>query len=194
MLPTRAPNAVPSPPSVTPANISSSSWKPIWKLTCSDRPWRMPPSAARPAPAAQTKLMTRLTSMPDDSARSRLSATARMALPIRVRCRNNATATSTTIEMTMPIRSRGTIDTGPISMPSLQRELGVGAGQAAELEVEDVAHQDAEADADDQHGDEAGAPLAQRPPEEPVDARARQHRDQDGHDRRGDVRASPRSR
>ena len=43
--------------------------------------------------------MTRSTSMPDDSARSRLSDTARIALPMRVRCRNRATPTSTTIEM-----------------------------------------------------------------------------------------------
>ena len=47
---------------------------------------------------AHTKLMTRSTSMPDDSARSRLSATARIALPMRVRCRNRATPTSTTTD------------------------------------------------------------------------------------------------
>ena len=75
----------------------------------------MPPRAASPAPATHTKVMTRSTLMPDDSARSRLSATARVALPTLVRCRNRATPTSTTTEMTMPQKSRGTRRSGPIS-------------------------------------------------------------------------------
>ncbi len=43
-----------------------------------------------------------------------------------------------------------------------------------------------DADADDQHGDEAGAPVAQRAPEEAVEPRPRDGGHADGGDRRGD--------
>jgi hypothetical protein len=49
--------------------------------------------------------MTWLTLMPEDAARSRLSATARIALPIFVRCSISATSTRTTREMISEARS-----------------------------------------------------------------------------------------
>ena len=51
--------------------------------------------------------MTFSTSMPDDAARSRLSATARIALPIRVNWSAMATATSTTTATIMMTPSFG---------------------------------------------------------------------------------------
>ena len=51
--------------------------------------------AGQGAAQAQTKRMTRSTSMPDEAARSGLSATARIALPILVNCSSEATATIT---------------------------------------------------------------------------------------------------
>ena len=52
--------------------------------------------------------MTRLTLMPEDAARSRLSATARIALPIVVRCSMSATNTRTTRAMTIEMMAAGT--------------------------------------------------------------------------------------
>src|SRR4029450_2106810 len=129
----------PTPPSTHPANINSSSWKPICHVTSCDRPWRIPPNAASPAPAAHTQLMTRSTSMPDASARSRLSYP-----------------------------------------PRLLGELPVAAREARELEQEDVTPQEPHADADHHHGDEARAPVAQRPPEAAVDQRPREGGYRDG--------------
>jgi hypothetical protein len=57
-------------------------------------------------PIIQTTRITRLTSMPEEAARSRLSATARMALPILVRWSISATATRTMIEMTIEASER----------------------------------------------------------------------------------------
>jgi hypothetical protein len=53
--------------------------------------------------------------MPDEAARSRLSATARVALPKRVRWRARATASSTTTEMMIDTTSRGAMEMGPHS-------------------------------------------------------------------------------
>jgi hypothetical protein len=57
--------------------------------------------------------ITRSTSMPEDAARSRLSATARMALPIFVRCSISATRTRTTMEITMEASARGVRENRP---------------------------------------------------------------------------------
>ena len=72
-----------------------------------------PPRVARPPDRAQTNKMTRSTLMPDDAARSRLSATARMALPIRVFCSISATSSSTTRLMMMHHRLTGVIAKAP---------------------------------------------------------------------------------
>ena len=114
-LPTSAPKAVPRPPRVTPANTSSRIWKPSWKLTCWASASRMPASPASPAPAIQTVEMTRSTSMPDDAASAGLSETARVALPMRVRSRAYATASSIAMHSSMLIRSLGASETGPRS-------------------------------------------------------------------------------
>ena len=51
--------------------------------------------------------------MPEDSASSGLSATARIAFPIRARCRNTATTTRITAESAMIVKSRGVTANGP---------------------------------------------------------------------------------
>ena len=51
--------------------------------------------------------------MPEDSASSGLSATARMAFPMRARCRNTATAIRSTAESAMIVKSRGVTANGP---------------------------------------------------------------------------------
>jgi len=61
----------------------------------------------------QMMRMTRCTSMPEDSARSRLSATARIALPMRVRCSIVATPTRARVARSITARSRGVIRSGP---------------------------------------------------------------------------------
>ncbi len=83
-LPMRAPVAEPRPPRVTAANISSRMSKPIEKLTCCASPNSTPARPARAAPTAHTSRITRSTSMPDAAASDGLSATARVALPMRV--------------------------------------------------------------------------------------------------------------
>ncbi len=60
----------------------------------------MPPMPASAAPAIQTVVMTRLTSMPDDAASAGLSETARVALPRRVRVTASETRIRTTTQMT----------------------------------------------------------------------------------------------
>ena len=61
----------------------------------------------------QTIRMTRSTSIPLAAARLGLSLTARVALPMRVRSRKNATAMSTTMEIAMLSRSRGESEMAP---------------------------------------------------------------------------------
>ena len=56
--------------------------------------------------------------MPVAEARSTLSLTARVALPSRVYCSENATDRSTITESSVVIMSRGVSVTGPISLPT----------------------------------------------------------------------------
>ncbi len=144
-----------------------------------------PPRAARPPPAAQTKRMTRSTSMPDEAARSRLSATARMALPILVLFNKRPTPISTTIDSAIGdevLRRDG--DRAEVDA-LLHGVVGVGPGATAEDVQEEVAEQDGHADGDDEHGDEAGAPLAEAPPEGEVVERSGCRPDEDGQKRGG---------
>ena len=84
--PIRAPKAVPSPPSVTAAKISSSTCVPMSHLTPGRKYAHSMPAIAASAPArTQTIRMTRSTLMPDAAARPGLSEIARVALPMRVR-------------------------------------------------------------------------------------------------------------
>ena len=62
-----------------------------------------------------TTRTTRFTLMPDTAARSALSATARVALPNRVRWSINPTATRATMMTTMVVISRGVTAHGPNS-------------------------------------------------------------------------------
>ena len=62
---------------------------------------------------SQTSRMTRWSSMPEAIDRSRLSDTARMAVPSRERCRNSPTATSAAAAIRAITRSFGRSDTGP---------------------------------------------------------------------------------
>src|SRR5699024_2396352 len=94
-----APNAVPRPPNTTAANMPSSNLKPICHWTCSETPNSTPPSAANPPPIIQTITITRSTSIPDDRARSGLSATARIAVPSFVFSSSSPTPTSTATEI-----------------------------------------------------------------------------------------------
>ncbi len=99
--PMSAPYADPRPPTTTAANSRRSRLKPLSNFTSSASPWNTPPRAANPAPTTHTTRMMRSTSMPDDAARSGLSATARTALPRRVDWRSTLTAISTMMAMTM---------------------------------------------------------------------------------------------
>ena len=86
--PANAPYGLPMPPNISAANIGSRNRQPIIGARL---PWntasRMPAVAASAAPKAQVHRMTCRVSMPLTSARSGLSAIARIALPIRVRLR-----------------------------------------------------------------------------------------------------------
>src|SRR5699024_804379 len=113
MPPTTAPNALPRPPRITPANMSNNRLKPISQYTASVSPYMTPPKAASPPPRIQTTRITRSTSMPEADARSRLSATARVALPIRVRKSMNAVPNRTRIDSPIMNRSRGANEIGP---------------------------------------------------------------------------------
>jgi len=81
--PSNAPYADPSPPRTTAAKTRRRIRNPKSHFTWS-RPKNVPESAASAAPETHTQVITHSTSMPVDSASSRLSATARIALPIRV--------------------------------------------------------------------------------------------------------------
>ena len=71
----------------------------------------MPASPARTAPAIQTTRMTLSTSMPEAAASAGLSATARVALPIRVLSRARMVAISTTSATAMrPVVDGGQVD------------------------------------------------------------------------------------
>ena len=76
----QAPEAVPRPPRVTPAKMSSRIRKPM-VLDLLDRPSITPARPASAPPTIQTMRMTRSTSMPEEAASAGLSATARVALP-----------------------------------------------------------------------------------------------------------------
>ena len=84
-------------------------------LMPSSSPRKMPPSAASAAPEIHTRRMIFAVSMPVAEARSPLSLTARVALPIRVRCSTSATVISTTSDRTVIVRSRGVTAIGPKS-------------------------------------------------------------------------------
>src|SRR3954464_6847082 len=76
-------------------------------------PRRTPESAARAAPTIQTTVITRSTLIPVAEASAVLSATARVALPIFVRCKARVTITSTTAENSTMKTSLGVTSTGP---------------------------------------------------------------------------------
>ena len=56
--------------------------------------------------------------MPDADASAGLSETARVALPIRVRCSHSPVSTITMIATMLLISARGVIAIGPTSMPA----------------------------------------------------------------------------
>ena len=132
---------MPSPPRVMPANISSSRLKPLLNATCSLRAKSTPPRAASAPPSAHTNGMTRSTSMPDEAARSGLSATARMALPILVRCRTKATQHEHDDgDDDDPEVLRRAMRTGPTSIAVLDlRSRCTAADRRTEEELEEVA-------------------------------------------------------
>ena len=162
MPPTRAPKGLPSPPSVMAANISSRRLKPMSQRTCCSRPSRIPPSPARPAPTTHTMRMIRSVLMPVVDARSGLSETARMALPVLVRSSQQRHAE----RGEHADRHRDHRAGGQVDRPDLRRRLhgvlAVGAGATAERELEDVARGDADADRDDHHRRQADAATPQR--------------------------------
>ena len=82
--------------------------------TCCSRPSRMPPSPARPAPTTHTMRMIRSVLMPVVEARSGLSETARMALPVRVRSSQYATPSAASTQIVIAIIERAVRSTGPI--------------------------------------------------------------------------------
>ena len=109
----------------------------------------MPPSAARAPPSAHTTLTTRSTSMPDDAARSGLSATARVALPSLVYCRNRATSTSTMTDMPMTQKSFGARGWGRCrrrpgsrsrcrGAPTRRRGTGSSCGRSSDRPIETI--------------------------------------------------------
>ena len=69
--------------------------------TVSEIPSMMPPRPASAVPPIQIIVITRRTSMPEASARSFSSATARIAVPSRVCSSNRPTPMSTTAQITM---------------------------------------------------------------------------------------------
>ena len=181
MLPTRAPYAVPSPPRVTAAKISSRIWKPIWKLMPWARPSRTPASPASIEPVTHTTRMTRSTSMPEAAASAGLSATARVALPIRVRSSARMVASrTTTAARHRPAVHRGQAD-GPEVDALRAPVVGVLPGRAGEQVEVEVAQEDAQADRDDHRRDQPGPASAQWRPQggvvEPAEQAARDQGD-----------------
>ena len=148
--PTSAPYAEPRPPSVMPANIRNSSRRPMSNADLLvERRGRCHPRAARAAGDDPDEPDHRWLSMPVAEARSALSLTARVALPSRVVCSAKATATSTTSEISdrdqVAWRDRDRTDVAALL-------VGVVAQRPcspAELEQEDVAQHDRQADGDD---------------------------------------------
>ncbi len=87
MAPATAPGIEPSPPSTAAAKIDSTSRVPVSGSTEVSSPTSMPPIPASPAPTITVTTATRTGSTPRSSARSRLSATARIARPVRLKRR-----------------------------------------------------------------------------------------------------------
>ena len=179
-LPTRAPNAVPSPPRVTAAKMSSRIWKPIWKFTPWARPSRMPASPARAAPGDPDH--------PDDpvdvdaggSRQRRVVGhrAGRLADPgaqQRARRRQQHDDGDRHADVVLGVQRDGTD-----VEPDLTAVGRVGLVAAAEEVQEDVAHQDREPDRHDHRGDQPGAAPPQRRPQAgvigPADRRRRASR------------------
>ncbi len=111
--PTMAPKVVPRPPSTTAAKVTSSTRWPMFHDVESELASMIPDNPASAPATTHTIRMTRWSSMPDATDRSRLSDTARMAVPSRARCRNRPMAIRQANATAVITRSLGRSDTGP---------------------------------------------------------------------------------
>ena len=97
--PTIAPGMLPKPPRIAAANPLMPSEPPRVGLTYSSGPTSPPASAASPAPMANAIALLRPTWMPTAVAASWSMATACIAAPRLVRCRNRTSAAVATAAM-----------------------------------------------------------------------------------------------
>ena len=103
--PAIAPGMLPNPPRTAAANPWMPSESPITGLTYSIGPASDPASAASAAPMAKATALLRPTWMPAAVAASWSIATACMAAPRLVRCRNSVSATMATAVTAITSRS-----------------------------------------------------------------------------------------
>ncbi len=128
----------------------------------------MPERPARAPPTIQIVVMTRSTSMPDEAASAGLSDTARVALPSRVRWTASGDDHEDHDAHHGDVERLGG-DADRADVPQLAgRDARVLVVVGAEEVLVDVPQEDRQTDADDHHGDEAGALAAQRFPEQSV--------------------------
>ena len=100
--------------------------------------------------------------MPVEADSAGLSATARVALPIRVYCSSAVVTSSAAMASTKTTTSLGVISSGPISHGVHRGVLRVVAALRAGEVLVEVAQEDRQTDAHDHHRDDAGAAAAQR--------------------------------
>ena len=104
------------------------------KLTCSSRPLKIPPAAAKQPPNIQTSRMTFSESIPVAEARSGLSDTARVAFPRRVNRKPSAVTIKMTKHRTETMKSRGVILIGPRSQAFCNEKSAKGRVRPSNLE------------------------------------------------------------
>ncbi len=125
----------------------------------------------------QTRRTTRLSSMPEATDRSRLSDTARIAVPSRAFCRNRPTATSVSAATTAITRSLGRSDTGPswiVGACAAYCEYCLRPG--AVHDAEQVAQAERQTDRHDHLRDDRHAASAQRPIDAQLEGQRRRSR------------------
>ena len=138
------------------------------------RPYSVPAMTARAAAMIQVTCTTRSGLMPDSSARSSLSEKARIDLPVRVFCRNQNSATMTTMAVTtvtavVVLIAKALGQPGPVLELLGRQHEPLAIGKVLLFRADDHAHQTVHHEHHARRDDDQNDRLGLLPAVEPID-------------------------